>query len=101
MFCAHKIELNTPPDAQPTPLIPREMLAEYTQTRQMLEKAETQAQALIRKTEAQCEEVLKSARDEFWQQANTQLHRWESERQAMFDNLEHTATPGQNQVTTF
>lgn len=90
MFCAHKIELNT--HEQPTILIPRERLADYTQAHQILEQAEAKAQALIHQAHAQCEKILESASDEFWQRANTQLYRWDSERQAMFDQLEQTAT---------
>lgn len=92
MFCSHKIELNTLTHNLPTALIPREMLAEYHQSRQLLEHAETQAQALIDQAEARCEQILENARHEFWQRANAQLQRWETERQAMADNLEQVAT---------
>lgn len=90
MFCAHKIELNT--DEPSTLLIPRERLADYTQAHQILEQAEAKAQALIREAHAQCEKILESASDEFWERANTQLYRWDSERQAMLDHLEQAAT---------
>ncbi|MFL1561358.1 type III secretion system stator protein SctL [Pseudomonas sp. O64] len=92
MFCAHKIELNPLAHNLPTALIPREMLSDYTQARQLLEHAETQAQVLISQAQAQCETILESASDEFWQLANAQLQRWESERQAMAENLEQAAT---------
>lgn len=90
MFCAHKIELNT--QDQPAALIPREMLSDYAQARQIIEHAEAQAQALIQQAQAQCEKILESASDEFWQRANAQLSRWDAERQAMFDSLEQAAT---------
>lgn len=92
MFCAHSIELNTPAHELPTALIPREMLSEYTQARQLLEHAETQAQTRISQAQTQCEKILESASDEFWQRANAQLHRWESERQAMLASLEQVAS---------
>ncbi|WWF09903.1 HrpE/YscL family type III secretion apparatus protein [Pseudomonas trivialis] len=92
MFCAHKIELHTRPDNLPTALISREMLVEHTQARQMLEQAETQAQALINQAQAQCKQLLDNASSEFWERANAQLYRWESERQAMAENLERVAT---------
>ncbi|NWA82833.1 type III secretion system stator protein SctL [Pseudomonas sp. D2002] len=90
MFCAHKIELNT--DEPSTLLIPRERLADYTQARRILEQAEAKAQALLLEAHAQCEKILESASDEFWERANTQLYRWDSERQAMLDHLEQAAT---------
>lgn len=92
MFCTHKIELHASSHDLPTALIPREMLAEYSQARQILEQSATQAQALIRQAETQCEKMLESASNEFWQRANFQLHSWESERQAMFDQLETAAS---------
>jgi type III secretion protein L len=92
MFCTHKVELNARSSDLSTALIPREMLAEYTQAREILEHAEAQAQALIRQAESQCEHILESASNEFWQRANAQLHRWESDRQAMFDQLETAAS---------
>ncbi|MCX9151979.1 type III secretion system stator protein SctL [Pseudomonas sp. TB1-B1] len=92
MFCAHKIELKTQPHDLPTALIPRQMLGEHSQAQQLLDHAQTQAQALIRQAEDQCEQMLERASDEFWQRANAQLHRWESERQMMVDHLEHAAT---------
>ncbi|PHN31699.1 type III secretion system stator protein SctL [Pseudomonas sp. ICMP 460] len=92
MFCARKIELHTLTHDLPTALIPKELLADYTQARQMLELAETQAQALIHQAEERCESLLQTAREEFWERANAQLHSWEAERLAMFDELEHAAT---------
>lgn len=92
MFCTRKIELHTVTANPPTALIPREMLADYTQANQLLEQARAQAQALICQAENQCAKVLEDAGDQFWQRANSQLQRWESERQAMHDNLEQIAT---------
>lgn len=92
MFCAKKIELHSVAPNQPTTLIPREVLADYSQARHLLEQAQAHAQALIRQAEAQCASVLETASEEFWERANAQLQRWESERQAMHDNLEQVAT---------
>ncbi|OLY75202.1 type III secretion protein [Pseudomonas sp. ATCC PTA-122608] len=92
MFCTRKIELHTVPSNLPAALIPREMLAEHAQARHLLERAEAQAQTLISQAEAHCEHILESAGNAFWQRANAQLLHWELERQAMHDNLEHTAT---------
>lgn len=92
MFCAKKIELQSIAPNQPTTLIPREVLADYSQARQLLEQAQAQAQVLIRQAEAQCASVLETASEQFWERANAQLQCWESERQAMHDNLEQVAT---------
>ncbi len=92
MFCARKIELHTITPNLPTALIPREMLADYTQACQLLEHAKAHAQTLIRQAEAQCEAVLQSAGQQFWQRANTLLQRWESERQTMHEHLEQLAS---------
>ena len=92
MFCAKKIELQSVALDQPTTLIPREVLADYSQARQLLEQAQAQAQVLIRQAQAQCASVLETASEQFWERANAQLQRWESERQAMHHNLEQIAT---------
>lgn len=92
MFCSQKIELQTVTGDLPTNLIPREMLADYTQARQLIERAQDQAHALRRQAETQCERVLEDAGQQFWQRANTQLQRWESERKAMHESLEQIAT---------
>jgi type III secretion protein L len=91
MFCTRKIELRSVASTLPTFLIPREVLADYTQARNLIEHAQAQAQELIRQAETQCESVREKAGHEFLQQANAQLQRWESERQAMHDMLEQTA----------
>lgn len=92
MFCVQKIELHTVTANLPTALIPREVLADYTQARQLIEHAKAQAHTLIHQAQAQCEQVVKNAGDDFWQRANTQLQRWELERRAMHDSLEQVAT---------
>lgn len=92
MFCAHKIELKTQPQELPTALIPRQMLAEHAQAQHLLDHAQTQAQVLIRQAQEQCEQMLERASEAFWQRANAQLHRWESEREMMINHLEYAAT---------
>ncbi len=92
MFCAQKIELHTVTDNLPTTLIPREMLADYTQASHLIEHARAQASTLMLQAEVQCERILENAGTHFWQRANTQLQRWELERRAMQDSLEQVAT---------
>lgn len=92
MFCSQKIELHTVTGDLPTTLIPREMLADCIQARQLIEHARAQAHALRRQAETECKRVLEDAEQQFWQRANAQLTRWESERKAMHDSLEQVAT---------
>lgn len=92
MFCSRKIELHKDIPDPPTTLVTREMLAEYAQAGRLLEHAQAQAKLLLQQAQADCESLLQRANDEFWQRANAQLHRWELERQAMYDSLEQTAT---------
>lgn len=92
MLCRHTIEL---PKGTPGPrhnLIAREELADWAQANQLLSHANAQAEALISQAERQCEALLETASLQIWQRADSQLKRWERERQAMLDNLEHYAT---------
>lgn len=91
MFCTRKIELNPSALSLPVALIPKQTLADSAQAGHLLENAEAQAQALVLQAEAQCKQMLEQASLEFWQRANAQLLRWDLERQAMSDNLEHIA----------
>ncbi|MEW5714093.1 type III secretion system stator protein SctL [Pseudomonas sp. SB113] len=91
MFCVRKIELNASAPNLPITLIPKETLADLAQAGHLLENAEAQAQALILQAEVQCKKMLEQASVEFWQRANAQLLRWDLERQAMSDNVEHIA----------
>lgn len=92
MFCLPKIELPSVNAQFSSALIPREMLADFTQAHALIEHAQAQADTLIQQAQAQCERVLEEAGQQFWQRANTLLQRWESERQAMHDGLEQVAT---------
>ncbi|MBV4451350.1 MULTISPECIES: type III secretion system stator protein SctL [Pseudomonas] len=92
MFCPKKIELHTVNAQLPSALIPREMLVDFTQARELIEHAQAQAQSLIQQAQAQCERVLEEAGQHFWQRATPLLQRWESERQAMHEGLEQVAT---------
>ncbi|PQZ86625.1 MULTISPECIES: type III secretion system stator protein SctL [Pseudomonas] len=92
MFCSKKIELHTVNTQLPSVLIPREMLADFTQASELIEYAQAQANTLLQQAQAQCEHVMEAAGQQFWQRATPLLQRWESERQAMHDSLEHVAT---------
>jgi len=98
MLCQRKIELHNHFPGPLQTLIPRQVLADCAQAGQILSRARAKANELVREAEDQRDHLLESARLEFWQRANTQLHRWELERQAMCDSLERTATCVTNQA---
>lgn len=98
MLYRQKIELFKDEPGPPQTLIPRETLAESAQASQLLGRAHAQADALLAQAEEQCEQLLEQAGAEFWQRANTQLKRWEQDRQQMCENLERYATAVTNQA---
>ncbi|AZE82138.1 Type III secretion cytoplasmic protein (YscL) [Pseudomonas orientalis] len=98
MLCRHKIELSMPSPCMLRSMIPREEIANWKQANLLLGNADAKAEELIRLTEKKCEMLLEKASLEIWQRANAQLQQWESERQAMCDNLEHYATLITNQT---
>lgn len=98
MLCRRTI--NSPGGAPPLAgsLISREALASYTQAGDVIEQAKAGAKQLLREAHEQRKNLLEKAGLEIWQRANAQLKRWEAERQALCDNLEHYATSIANQT---
>lgn len=92
MLCRHTIELPKNLSEVRAGLIPREELADWQQANQLLSRAQAQAQERLRQAEQQCQALREQASLEIWQRADAQLQRWERERQAMHDSLEHYAT---------
>jgi type III secretion protein L len=92
MLCRQKIELHKDASGLPRTLISRETLAGYAQANQVLSRAKAQAHELLRLAEEKREDLLENAGIEFWQRADAQLKRWESERGVLCDNLERYAT---------
>ncbi|ASV36574.1 type III secretion protein [Pseudomonas sp. NS1(2017)] len=92
MLCRRTIELHKGPAALSLRLIPREELADWEQANQLLIRANTQVEELIQKAEKECEALLEKASLEIWQRADTLLKRWDHDRQAMCESLEHYAT---------
>ncbi|NVZ16667.1 MULTISPECIES: type III secretion system stator protein SctL [unclassified Pseudomonas] len=90
MLCRRKIELNKGQDL-PQTLIAREMLIDCAQAGTLLIRAKAEARELLRQAEEQREILYANACREFWERANTQLQRWEIERQAIYDNIEPIA----------
>lgn len=90
MLCRRKIELNKGQDL-PQTLIAREMLIDCAQAGTLLIRAKAEARELLRQAEEQREILYANACREFWERANTQLQRWEIERQAICDNIEPIA----------
>lgn len=99
MLCRYSIELfKDTPGLLRGNLIPREDIANWEQAEQLLNRAHAKANELIRLAERKCEALLETSSLEIWQRADTQFKRWESDRQAMLDNLEHYATSVTNQA---
>lgn len=92
MLCRYTIEPRNAPSGPRRSLIPREELANWEQADLLLERANAQADELINQAQRKCEALLEKASLEVWQRADAQFKRWERERQAMCDSLEHYAT---------
>ncbi|WP_339468339.1 type III secretion system stator protein SctL [Pseudomonas sp. EL_65y_Pfl1_R83] len=98
MLCRRKIDSlgATPP--VPGSLVSCEALARYTLAGDVVEQAKAAARQLLREAHEQREDLLEKAGLEIWQRVNTQLQRWEVERQALCDSLERHATSIANQT---
>lgn len=98
MLCRHTLELLNGAAGLPRSLIPREELKDWEQANQLLRRANTQADELLRQAAKKCEVLQQEASLQIWQRADAQLKQWELDRQAMCDHLEHYATDITNQV---
>lgn len=92
MLCRHTIELPKDAPGVQCSLIRREELANWEQSNQLLSRARAQAEELISQAKKECEAMLDEASLEMWQRADAQLKRWERDRRAMCENIEHYAT---------
>ncbi|WP_310886684.1 MULTISPECIES: type III secretion system stator protein SctL [Pseudomonas] len=101
MLCHRKIKLHTSASSQPNTLISRQTLEESGQASSLLNRAKAQAEEQLRQAAQQSEVVLEEARLEFWRRALAQLQRWEHDRQAMCDALEHYATTVTNNAIRY
>ncbi|OXS21908.1 type III secretion system stator protein SctL [Pseudomonas rhodesiae] len=99
MLQLHKIELHKNSASFPTPLVPREILADVENASQLLMLAQAEADELIRQANEKCEAMLKKASVEIWQRANKQFKSWEREHEEMLAHLEYHATLIINQAT--
>ena len=98
MLQLRKIELHQNAACVPTPLVPREALADVEIANQHLVQAQAKADELIRKASEQCEAMQEKASVEIWQRADKQLKCWEQEREEILASLEHRATLVINQA---
>ncbi|WP_460131636.1 type III secretion system stator protein SctL [Pseudomonas sp. S1_E04] len=98
MLCRYTIESRNAPSGSRRSLIPREELANWEHADQLLERTNAQADELINQAQRKCEALLEKASLEVWQRADAQFKRWERDRQAMCDSLEHYATSITNQA---
>lgn len=92
MLCRYTIDLLTDAPGPHRSLIAREELANWEQANQLLSRANAKAEELISQAERKGEALLENVSLEVWQRADALLKRWERDRQAMCDNLEHYAT---------
>ncbi|MGY2270795.1 MULTISPECIES: type III secretion system stator protein SctL [Pseudomonas] len=92
MLCRRKIELPTNVPIPLPPLISRDVITDVYKAKHLLNHANTQAEELLSMAEEKCEALQKQSTLEFWGRANTQLARWEREREEMCSNLEQHAT---------
>ncbi len=98
MLCRYVIEMSKDKRGLPSPLIPREELANWKRAEQLLKHAHDQADELLSLTEKKCETLREEASLEIWQRADAQLKRWEHDRQTMCDKLEQYASSITNEA---
>lgn len=98
MLCRYAIELPKDTPGLSRSLIPREELANWKQAEQHLKRANDQAEELLNLTKKKCEALQEKASFDFWQRADTQLKRWERDRQTMCDRLEEYASSITNEA---
>ena len=98
MLCRHTIELLNGTAGLPRSLIPREELKDWEQANQLLRRANAQAEELLSQAARNCEVLQQEASLKVWQRADAQLKQWDLDRQAMCDHLEHYATAITNQA---
>ncbi|WP_339532580.1 type III secretion system stator protein SctL [Pseudomonas mucidolens] len=92
MLSLRKIKLHPEAAGLSQPVISRETLIDCGRAEALLKSTQVKAQEMLQHAEQDRERLIAQARAEFWKQANTQLQRWEAERQAMNSALENHAT---------
>lgn len=92
MLCRRKIELRPNVPELSHPVIPRQIMTDFYEAKQLLNHANTQAEELLSMAKEKCEALQKKAALEFWERANAQLFRWGREHQEMCASLEQHAT---------
>ena len=98
MLSRRTIELRPGAPGLPQTLITRENLIDCGQAHQVLAQAKAQADELLSNAQAASEALLKKAHDEFWQQANAMLTRWQLEHRALCQGIESSASTVVNQT---
>lgn len=92
MLSLRQIKLHPEAASLSQPVISRETLVDCGRAQALLENAQVQARELLLQAQQDREQLIAQARAEFWRQANTQLQRWETERQAINSAMENHAT---------
>ena len=98
MLSRRTTELRPGAPGLPQTLITRENLIDCGQAHPVLAQAKAQADELLSNAQAASEALLKKAHDEFWQQANAMLTRWQLEHRALCQGIESSASTVVNQT---
>ena len=92
MLSRRTIELRPGPPGLPETLISSQTLIDCGQASEILTQARAQADELLSNARQAAKALRQEAHDEFWQQANTHLARWQQEHSALCQAIEINAS---------
>ena len=92
MLSRRTIELRPGPPGLPQALISSQTLIDCGQASEILTQARAEADQLLSNAQHAAEALRQKAHDEFWQQANTHLERWQQEHCALCEAIESNAS---------
>jgi len=91
MLARRSLELRPEGQGLQQPYIPYETLMDCGRAQAVLEQAQAQAAQLIAHAAEQADAAVIEAQARFWENAETVLAAWESQRQAMWERIETSA----------
>ena len=92
MLSRRTIELRPGPPGLPQALISSQTLIDCGQASEILTQARAEADQLLSNAQHAAEALRQKAHDEFWQQANAHLERWQQEHRALCEAIESNAS---------
>lgn len=92
MLARRSLELRPEGQGLLQPRIARETLADCGRAQQVIDRAREQAARLLEQASDTAEARVLEAQAHFWAQAGTLLQAWEAQRQAMWEQIETSAT---------